>query len=68
MAKKKTKQASASEFETLVVATCLAGKIVRGEYGSESMDAAIAGDVSRWRALAQAAARALGQRSKGPRE
>jgi hypothetical protein len=57
---KKTRRPSApSEFESTVVAACLAGKLVRGGYGAEPSAEAIAADVRAWRAHAQAAGATL---------
>ena len=56
---KKERRSKVTEFEALVVASCLAGKIVRNEYGAETAPAEIAGEVKRWLTIAGSAEQAL---------
>lgn len=58
--KKKQRQSSASsDFESMVVAACLAERLVRGELGAETAREIIATEVSAWRTAARAAHAAL---------
>jgi len=65
MAKKREKKggrrARASEFEKLVVATCLANALARSEYSVEAMMGTLEVQVEGWRKLARAAENALGR-------
>jgi hypothetical protein len=65
--KKKSKSRARSspptDFESMVVAFCLAGRLVRGELGGAAASEAIATEVVAWRNAARAAEASLGART-----
>jgi hypothetical protein len=61
MAKKTKLRPAPSDFETAVVAACLAEKLVRGGYGAEPSAEAVAADVDAWRRYARLAGEAMGK-------
>lgn len=64
MAKKNKASSAPSEFETQVVAACLAEKLVRGGYGAAPTPQALAADVEEWRRHARTASQAMGHKTR----